>query len=410
MREELPHTPFYKKVEISPILYKNLIHFMYNIDNMILARKIKLNPNTIQKSILMQTLLEYRICVQHCLKVGFQQKLTSGSKLHSETYYPLRAQSPLPSQLVCSARTKAIEALKAIRSKTKGKWNTKEPVPHKYPTIRFDRNSCSYTGTGIRFSTTQGRTEIPLIHYPFIDGDWKSLKPTCELQYKASKDEWYVIAMFDVTPKSASTQNRIIGIDRGIKHIAVLSNNQFVDSKHLRKVKGKYSHFRHKLARKGTNSAKRLLRKISGKEHRFVKDANHCISKMIVNLPYDVFVLEKLSIRPRKRLGKSFNTRLMGWSWKQLEQFLTYKAELMGKRVKHVDARFTSQKCSVCGHVKRSNRAGISFKCTKCSFQLHADLNASRNIRNNYISEALRSTSSKSRVLSTTHTFQVLSL
>lgn len=378
---------------------------LYNIVYMILARNLKLQPTNEQKLVLMETLFQYKACLQTCLKTGFEKHLTSGSKLHAETYYPLRKQFTLNSQLICSARTKAVETLKSIRSKTKGKWNIQQPVPHKYPCIRFDRNSCAYTGTGIKLSTAQGRIEVPLVHYPFIDGDWKSLKPTCELQYKASKDEWYMIAMFEVTPQPSSSGNKVLGIDRGIKNIAVFSNNQFVDSKHLRKVKGKYSHLRHKLAKKGTKSAKRLLKRLSGKEHRFVKDVNHCISKMIVNLPYDVFVLEKLSIRPQKRLGKSFNKRLSGWSWKQLEQFLTYKAELAGKKVEHIDARYTSQKCSVCGHVKRSQREGLSFTCSKCDFKLHSDLNAARNIRNNFL-EAQSSIGSLSRAASIVHTSQ----
>ncbi len=96
---------------------RNSFPFVYNIVIMILARKLKLNPTPEQKLVLMDTLLHYKKCVQHCLSVGFQNKLTSGSKLHSETYFPLRAQSNLPSQLVCSARTKAIESLKAIKSK-----------------------------------------------------------------------------------------------------------------------------------------------------------------------------------------------------------------------------------------------------------------------------------------------------
>lgn len=128
---------------------------------------------------------------------------------------------------------------------------------------------------------------------------------------------------------------------------------------------------------------------------------------MIVNLPFDVFVLEKLSIRPKKRLGKSFNKRLMGWSWKQLEQFLTYKAELSGKRIEHVDARYASQKCSVCGHVKRSQRDGLAFCCSQCSFTLHSDLNASRNIRNNFL-EAQSATSVLSRAYSSVQTSQAI--
>ncbi len=371
---------------------------------MIITRKFKLQPTQEQKNILMDTVLQHKNAVNTVLKQGYELKTHSGSKLHNLTYYTIRENTQLPAQLVCSARNKACEALKAIKEKTK--WNSKQPVSHHYPTIRYDRNSCSFTGDSIKLSTTQGRLEIPLIHYPYADGLWKDLKPTCELQYKKSKNEWYIIAMFDITPLPQTTSNEVLGIDRGIKHIAVLSNNKFINSKQLRKVKGKYAYLRHKLAKKGTKSAKRLLKKISGKEHRFVKDANHCISKKIANLPYDVFVLEQLTIRTKKRLGKSFNKRLMGWSWKQLETFLIYKAELIVKTVEHVDARFTSQKCSVCEHVKRSNRDGVHFKCTQCNFQLHADLNAARNIKNNYISEALRATCSESRLLSTSPTSQ----
>lgn len=371
---------------------------------MIITRKFKLSPSPEQKSILMDTLLQHKLAVNTVLKQGYELKSHSGSKLHNLTYYNLRAETKLPSQLICSARNKACETLKAIKEKTR--WKANQPVSHHYPVIRYDRNSCSFTGHSIKLSTTQGRLEIPVIHYSFADQHWASLKPTCELQYKKSKDEWYIIAMFDVSPLPSTNGNAVLGIDRGIKHIAALSNNSFIDSKHLRKVKGKYAYLRHKLAKKGTKSARRLLRRLSGKEHRFVSDANHCISKHIANLPFDVFVLEQLTIRTKKRLGKSFNKRLMGWSWKQLETFLTYKAELLGKKVEHVDARYTSQKCSICGHVKRSNRTGTSFKCTQCGFKLHADLNASRNIRNNFLSEALRAICSESRLLSTSQTSQ----
>lgn len=373
---------------------------------MVITRKLKLTPTPEQKNILMETLLQHKLAVNTVLKTGYEQKTHSGSKLHNLTYYTLRETTNLPSQLVCSARNKACEALKSI--KERDKWKCEQPQAHRFPVIRYDQNSCTFTDISIKLSTTQGRQNIPFIMYEYAKQHWKSLKTTCELQYKKSTNEWYIIAMYDVTPLPLTRGSKTLGIDRGIKHIAVLSNNTFIDSKHLRKVKGKYAYLRHKLAQKGTKSSLRLLRKLSGKEHRFVSDANHCISKHIANLPFDVFVLEQLTIRTKKRLGKSFNKRLMGWSWKQLEQFLTYKAELLGKRVEHVDARYTSQKCSVCGHVKRSNRTGTSFKCTQCGFQLHADLNASRNIRDNYISEALRATSSESRASSIVRTSQLV--
>ena len=165
-------------------------------------------------------------------------------------------------------------------------------------------------------------------------------------------------------------------------------NNQFFNSKHLKNIKGKYRYLRKKLQAKGTHSTKRLLRKLSGKENRFQRDVNHCISKQIVVLPFDTFVLEDLEIKSNTGKGRAFNTLIANWSWYQLEQFLTYKALLKGKKVEYVDARYTSQKCSVCGYVYRGNRSQkiqSDFRCMRCGFRCHADLNASRNIKNNYI-------------------------
>jgi transposase len=50
-----------------------------------------------------------------------------------------------------------------------------------------------------------------------------------------------------------------------------------------------------------------------------------------------------------------------------------------------VDPRHTSQACSRCGHTARNNRRSRGrFVCRKCGFELHADLNASRNIAAKY--------------------------
>jgi putative transposase len=77
---------------------------------------------------------------------------------------------------------------------------------------------------------------------------------------------------------------------------------------------------------------------------------------------------------------------LHNWNFYQLEQFITYKAQAKGIKVEYVDSRYTSQKCSRCGYISRSNRQFQSiFKCKQCGFSLNADLNAARNIRQNYL-------------------------
>ena len=67
------------------------------------------------------------------------------------------------------------------------------------------------------------------------------------------------------------------------------------------------------------------------------------------------------NIKKEKKLGRKFNSILAGWSWFQLETFLKYKAALAGKSVEYVDARYTSQKCSCCGHIERASETITSL-------------------------------------------------
>ena len=74
------------------------------------------------------------------------------------------------------------------------------------------------------------------------------------------------------------------------------------------------------------------------------------------------------------------------WNFAQLQRFIEYKAQAKGIKVVYVDARYTSQKCSRCGHTSKKNRRDQArFVCERCGFQLNADLNASRNIVKNYL-------------------------
>jgi putative transposase len=371
---------------------------------MILARKLKLEVSNEQHAILMETLNQYRECSNTIFQYGFQNHSISGTALHHATYNNLREQYPeLPSALVCVARVKATEALKAIKSKTKGKWNVEQPKSSKYPAIRYNQTCCSIGKNTFAVATIQGRIKLSIINNPFVKEDYKDFATTCELSYK--NNNWYLTVFIEVKEQESKETKDILGIDRGIKNIAVCSNNKFFNSKHLKNVKGKYRYLRRKLKTKGTRSAIRLLKRLSGRENRFVKDCNHCISKQIVAFPFDTLVLEQLDIHAKKGNGKKFNTLLSNWSWYQLETFLTYKAKLAGKKVEYVDARYTSQKCSVCTYVSRSNRkTQAHFCCKKCGNQLNADLNASRNIRNNYIAAFGKSLGS--RVESITHTSQ----
>ena len=83
------------------------------------------------------------------------------------------------------------------------------------------------------------------------------------------------------------------------------------------------------------------------------------------------------------------NRRISNWSFYQLEMYTKYKAEAIGKVVDYVNPQYTSQRCNSCGYISRKNRKGSEFHCIKCGHKDGADFNASKNIRDLWISEKI---------------------
>jgi IS605 OrfB family transposase len=127
------------------------------------------------------------------------------------------------------------------------------------------------------------------------------------------------------------------------------------------------------------------LRKLSGKEQRFAKDTNHCISKRIVAKAQDTrrgIALEDLGgIRDRVTVRRRQRATLHSWSFDDLQQKIAYKARRVGVPVVWVDPRNTSRTCPECGCIDKHNRPSQSrFQCVACGFSGLADHIAAVNI------------------------------
>ena len=70
----------------------------------------------------------------------------------------------------------------------------------------------------------------------------------------------------------------------------------FVSGKEIQKKREHFQQVRSELQSKGTKSAKRALKRISGRENRWMSDVNHQISKTLVTKykAKTLFVLEDL--------------------------------------------------------------------------------------------------------------------
>ena len=184
----------------------------------------------------------------------------------------------------------------------------------------------------------------------------------------------------------------VVGIDRGLRFLTVSYDEQgktnFVSGKKIATKRHKFQEVRKQLQSKGTKSAKRKLKAISGRENRWMSDVNHQISKTLVQKygKDTLFVLEDLA-------GVSFeesnlsrtakqNYDLRSWSFYQLEQFLTYKAHENRSEVLEVSARYTSQRCPKCGTIRNANRDHHKhlYSC-QCGYKSNDDRIGAMNIQ-----------------------------
>lgn len=321
---------------------------------------------------LVQTALAFNKACQIVLNYGSQRRTHSKGALNRATYRQVRESLPrLPSALVQTARDEASEMLRRTGCAV---------VVKKRLSVRYDKRTFKFYPDQNRVSLTtdRGRLSFPFKHYDYLDtlrGEYAS----AQLLIRGSRA--FLNVQVKITDgKKKRVAGRVLGIDRGVYNVAVCSDNNFFDSGRLRAVKGRYQHLRCVLQRVGTRSAHRKLRGLSGRERRFVLNTNHCISKAIVNKEFNVFALEKLHVRRSRKNGRRFNGLLGSWSPGELRRFIVYKAETKGKAVVEINAQYTSQRCSRCGFVHRSNRLGLRFRCRNCGFELNADLNAARNI------------------------------
>jgi putative transposase len=192
------------------------------------------------------------------------------------------------------------------------------------------------------------------------------------------------------SPEFTAT-DEVIGVDLGQINPATDNRGNFYGNPEWKKIEAKTFELRRRLQSKDTPSAKRHLKKISGRQKRFRRDCDHVLSKRLVQSVNSgaTIVFEDLTdIRGSAKKRKAQRRRFHGWSFKQFQNFVIYKAERQGVFVDYVDPRYTSQKCSSCGYISRSNRPSQAvFCCKKCSYSNHADINASLNIRSDYLKQ-----------------------
>jgi len=239
--------------------------------------------------------------------------------------------------------------------------------------------------THVSLLTLSGRLLIPLRFGAYQAARLDRRKGQADLVLRNGVFSLYVCIDLPEPPPS-DTSGGVLGVDLGIVEIAADSEGNAYSGQSVKRVRRNLRQARQSLQQRQTNAAKKRLRKLSGRQARFVRNVNHCISKAIVQTAQrsqKAIALESLEgIRERVSvLGKEMRWLLGNWAFAQLRAFVTYKAEAAGISVFLVDPRNTSRTCSACGYCDKANRPSQArFCCLHCGFQANADFNASCNI------------------------------
>ncbi|HYL42270.1 MAG TPA: transposase, partial [Ktedonobacteraceae bacterium] len=236
------------------------------------------------------------------------------------------------------------------------------------------------------------------------------------LWYDKRHKHFYLLVALElnlVNPTS-DIQQAIAGVDVGQRYLATIATiteeQHFFPGKAVRAKADHYARLQKRLQRKGTRSATRRLRSLSGRERRFKLNVNHVIAKTIVEQHPQAFIgLEDLTgirerTRRRNRRYKGKKTLVLTpkqrranrygstWAFAELHEMIMYKATRAGSIAIKVDADYTSKACPICGYRDEKNRPdkGLLFICQnrECTYRLrsgraytlHADLIGARNI------------------------------
>lgn len=299
--------------------------------------------------------------------------------LHNLVYSKIREKFPLGSQMVCNA---IFSVCKAYKSKALLPKETIPPIRfHKNRSVHFDKRTYSIKGEKLSLYTLSRRITVTMRIGSFQQNYYSKGIPK-EAELICKKGKWFFNLVLDLPDPPITNKEGYFGVDLGENVLAATSHGMLFGGGKIRYERNKYLSKRRKLQSNGSQSAKQLLRKISGKEARRMKHINHKVSKKIIEEAIKenagIIVLENLTnIRSRIKAGKKVRSRLHKWSFFQLQTLIQYKAESNGLSVLYVNPAYSSQICSNCGCL--GVREKHQFKCF-CGNQQHSDLNASRNL------------------------------
>ena len=347
-----------------------------------------------QRDLLEETISEWKRGCQLATDMAWG-KYNAKSDVQPLAYDAVREQTDLGSQHAILATHQAAQAITGcLERRSKGKKASKPTFTA--PTVTYDtRTMTIFDDETVSLSTTESRVRCELALPDADDGyqrqyldseQWSVTESTL-----TARDGDYFLHIGFRRPQSDTERNTaedgtVLGVDLGIKNLAVTSTASFVSGRELTHKLQEFEKVRAGLQQTGTRSAHQTLKRSSGRELRYVRDVLHRASNVIIAeaLRYecDVIAFEDLT-HIRNRTDASWGHK---WAFRTLYEQVEYKAKAEGITVEQVGSAYTSKRCAECGFTADENRRSrTDFRCVKCESEANADYNAAKNIGMRYV-------------------------
>ena len=338
---------------------------------------------------------EYLKALSLLLETAKELDTTSLGRLHREAYHRVKAEVSLPSEALRMALNQTCHIMRSWKDRQRKGRNGGSPVIKRLQPIGAGTRGYLIVQDGERFvlrlTTANGFLCLPLkansYYRPFLEAISSGNAHQSDAKLVEQSGKWYFLLATRQAIEEPTGEN-VIGVDLGVANLAVVSTpdgkvNRFFSGRTVQAKRNRFFTRRYSLQ---CAKLPKLVKRDRDKEHQWMKDVNHKASRAIIQtaqtVDNPVIALEELrGIRERIKATRKVNRMLHSWAFAQLISFIEYKAAKAGIPVVRVDPRKTSQTCSKCGHAERANRSKQSrFKCKECGFEIHADLQAARNI------------------------------
>ena len=386
---------------------------------MIVSRKIKLNPTKEQEELFWKSAGTARWAYNHFLaenerhyqeflegkqekksinEMNVRKNINNNLKKTTHTWLK-EVGSNVMKQAVKDASLARDRWFKGVSSKPKFKSRHKTKLSFYVNYESLKRADGGFRGEKIGFV----RTYQPL---PKLKNGKKYSNPRISFDGK----NWFLSIGYGINREKVELTGEKIGIDVGVKELAVVSDGKFYKNvnktKRVRQLKKRLRREQRKLSRKieanikSYASNRRPIYEKPLKEMKNIQKQNaklrdihkkltdirdnylHQTSNEIVKTKPSRIVMETLNIKGMMK-NRHLSKAIAQQKLHEFKRQIQYKSDKYGIEFVEADKWFPSSKtCSCCGQIKKDLKLSDRIYVCDCGFKLDRDLNAAINLAN----------------------------